>query len=61
MPEIYRNNDNSFTDIGKVMLKRKLTDLFISFVHAFKDKWGNGITAYMMKYYMSDYLNCRRW
>ncbi len=61
MADTYKEGPNTFTDIGKIMMKRKMTDLFIEFAHAFREKWGDGITAYMMRYYMHDYLNCRRW
>ena len=61
IPEIYKKSQYKYTDIGKVIVKRKITLLFIAFMHSFKDKWGTNITIYMMKYYMPDYLNYRRW
>lgn len=61
IPEAYKIGKDKFNDIGNAIINKKIAETFVNFIHAFKDKWGSGITAYMMKYYMPDYLNCRRW
>jgi hypothetical protein len=52
---------NEFSEIEVILLRKKLIDFIVSFLHSFKTKWGNEITAYMMKYYMHDYFNFKRW
>ena len=61
LDETYKIGKNKFTDIGNIMLLNQLNNKFIGFMHAFRDKWKDEITIYMMKYYMEDYLNYSRW
>ena len=61
LDEIYKNKRGVCTDIGNIMIKNQLNNQFVSFMYAFREKWGNEITIYIMKYYMNDYLNYSRW
>lgn len=57
----FMNDDFEFTSVGKVIVRDKMNKMFINFLHSFKEKWGLKRTAYMMRYYMDDYLNYKRW
>jgi len=61
MLEIYKTGEHTYNELGLIILKNKLIDLFKLFLLSFNKKWGNEITAYMMRYYMNDYLNYKRW
>lgn len=49
-----------YTTVGKFLIQKKITDLFISFLNSFKDKWGEELTLYMLNNYMKDYINYKR-
>ena len=35
--------------------------IVINFLHSFRSKWGDNTTIYMMKYYLDDFINYKRW
>ena len=61
LPEYCKLGKFRYTSVGTIKVKRQLEKYIISFLKVFLDKWGTEKTVYMMKYYMDDYLNFRRW
>jgi len=49
------------TTIGVVFIQDQLFRTGVSFLKSFRDKWGDELTAYMMKYYLDCYVNYKRW
>jgi len=60
LPDSFLKGEFEYTNAGTVLIKKKLTKLIISFLHKFRSKWGDEVLIYMMKYYMDDYFNHRR-
>jgi hypothetical protein len=61
LKDFLKEGDFAYTPMGAIFVRRDLEYIIISFIKNFRIKWGDNITIYMMKYYMDDYINCRRW
>ena len=59
--EDHMKSEFEFTAIGVLLVRQQLNDLFVAFMHEFRKKWGDEITVYMMRYYMDQYVNYKRW
>lgn len=60
IPEDYKKGDFKYTDIGEIIVRDQLQELITNFLHSYREKWGDEITIYMMKNYMDDYINYKR-
>lgn len=58
--EDYKKGDYKFTEIGEIIVKDQLQQLITNFLHVYREKWGDEITIYMMKNYMDEYINHKR-
>jgi hypothetical protein len=58
--ESLKISDYKFTEFGTIIVQDMLRQLFVDFMVSYRKKWGDEIAAYMMKYYMNDYLNYKR-
>jgi hypothetical protein len=61
MDEAHVLNDYKFTPVGVILVKQELAETFSAFMHAFKNKWGMEIAVYMLRYYIPQYANYKRW
>jgi len=61
LKEAYKLGKFKYNATGTFKVKKDLRLHIVAFLKKFKEKWGTDITIYMMKYYMDDYFNYRRW
>ena len=56
-----KEGDFKYTAVGSMFVLKDLDDMIVAFMKKYIKKWGTTISVYMMKNYMDDYLNYKRW
>jgi hydroxymethylpyrimidine pyrophosphatase-like HAD family hydrolase len=50
----------NLSPFAKILIEKQLYETFVNFVHDYIDKWQPKLTVYMMKHYMQDFINYKR-